>query len=406
MSGPLEGVRILDLTIWMQSFGVAMLGDMGAEVIKLEDFPKGDPVRGLQELRTGFDLGDTPVNPVLQVTSRSKKSVAINLRQPAAREVVYRLARECDVFVSNLRPRSLAKMGLTYAAMQAANPRIIYVIDSGWGAKGPDKDFPGMDIAVQARGGAMSMMVTGEDAPPPPAGLSGLADKVGAQQLAYAIVLALYAREKTGRGQEVHVSLLGGQVIIGALFLQQLFLSGREPVRPSHTKIPNPLRNSFPTKDGRWIAFNLTQGDRHWPGLCRVLGLEHLIDDPRYNSMEKRRDRCEELVGILDAAFRTKTKDEWVKVLPEYDLVFGPVQNYVEVANDPQVVENEYVTTIEHPAIGPMKVPGITVQLYGTPGKIQSAAPEFGEHTEAVLQEIGDYSWDDITRFKEQGIIV
>jgi crotonobetainyl-CoA:carnitine CoA-transferase CaiB-like acyl-CoA transferase len=406
MGGPLDGVRILDLTVWLQSLGTSMLGDMGAEVIKLEDFPQGDPARGLQELRTGFDIGESPVNPLIQVTSRSKKSIAINLRLPGALDIVCRLAKGCDVFVSNLRPRSLNKWGLNYPALKAANPRIIYVMDSAWGANGPDKDLPGMDLAVQARGGIMGMMVTEENAPPPPWAVSGLADKVGALQLAYAIMLALFTREKTGIGQEVHVSLLGGQVTMGAFFLQQYLLTGREPARPSHTKMPNPLRNTFRTKDGRWISFNLTQADRHWPGLCRSLGLEHLIDDPRFDSMEKRRERSEELVAILDEAFLVRTKDEWVKVFPDYELVFGAVQNYTELAHDPQMIANDYITTIDHPAMAPMKVAGIPVKLYDTHGKIQDPAPELGQHTEEVLQEVVDYTWEEIGRFKEEGIIV
>jgi len=406
MSGPLSGVRILDLTIWMQGYGTSMLADMGAEVIKIENLPKGDPVRGIQEIRTGFDYGDSAINPLLQVTARSKKSLALNLGLPGAREIVYRLARESDVFASNLRLRSLTQWGLDYPSLKAVNPRLIYVRDSGWGAEGPDKDAPGMDIAVQARGGIMSMMVTGEDAPPPPGGVTGLADKFGALQFAWAITLALFARERTGISQEVHVSLLSGQMIAGASFIQQYLLTGREPARPSHRKMANPLRNSFPTKDGRWIAFNLTQADRHWPGLCRALGLERLIDDPRYTSMEKRRDRSEELVDILDAAFRAKTKDEWLPICAEHDLVFGPVQNYAEVVNDPQMIENEYITTIEHPAIGPMKAHGLSVQLYETPGRIQGPAPEYGEHTEAVLMGLGGYSWEELTRFKEEGLII
>src|SRR3990172_123680 len=180
MSGPLSGVRILDLTIWMQGYGTSMVGDMGAEVIKIENLPKGDPVRGIQEIRTGFDYGDSAINPLLQVTARSKKSLALNLGLPGAREIVYRLARESDVFASNLRLRSLTQWGLDYPSLKAVNPRLIYVRDSGWGAGGPDKDAPGMDIAVQARGGIMSMMVTGEDAPPPPGVVTGLADKFGA----------------------------------------------------------------------------------------------------------------------------------------------------------------------------------------------------------------------------------
>lgn len=262
-----------------------------------------------------------------------------------------------------------------------------------------------MDFAVQARGGLMSQM--GDAGTPPPVwGVPALADKVGALQLAYGTTIALLARERTGLGQEVNVSLLGGQLTAGAFSLGEYLTTGEDPARADRLALANPIRSTFQTKDGRWIAFNLTESDRHWPGFCRALEIAHLVDDPRFNTAGARLTNSRLLTPLIIAAFATKTHDEWLAILPKFDLVTGLVQNYVEVARDPQVLENEYITTIEHPAMGPMPVPGIPVQLYGTPGKIQGPAPEFGQHTEEVLRELGGYSWEELARLKDKRIII
>ncbi|MEK7848721.1 MAG: CoA transferase [Chloroflexota bacterium] len=405
MGTPLDGIRILDLTIWLQGpYATAMLADMGAEVIKIEDFPKGDPARGLQFGATGV-LPASPINYLVELQSRGKRSLAINMRQEGAREVMHRLAARSDVFVSNLRKAALDKYGLDYPTLSGINPRLIYATASGYGQKGPDASLPAMDFAVQARGGMLSII--GEpETPPPPSGVVAYADTVGAMQLAFAITMALLARERTGLGQEVHTSLLGGQLAVGALELHGYLFTGQNPARVSRRQAPNPLRISYQAGDGRWLCFNLTQSDRYWVPFCRVLGIEHIIDDPRFNTAEKRQENCTALVSLLDEVFATRPSREWQKGFNEAQVICGVMQTFAEVAEDPQVLANEYITTVDHPIYGPMRELGIPIQLSRTPGKVGSAAPQFGQHTEEVLLEVAGYTWEELSRLKERGVIV
>lgn len=400
---PLEGTKIVDFTIWLQSFGVAMLGDMGADVWKVEELPDGDPLRNTANLRTLQYKPLPKVNFRFETTCRNKRSVAVDVKSEEGKELIRRLAAQADVFVSNRRRAALEKWGLGYERLSALNPRLIYAIDSGWGPKGPDRDLPGMDMAVQARGGLMSQM--GDAGTPPPAwGVPTLADKVGALQLAYGITMALLARERTGLGQELNVSLLGGQVTAGAFMLAEYLTTGEDPPRVDRMALANPLRCTLETRDGRWISFNLTESDRHWPNFCRALGLEHLMDDPRFNTADARRTNSRVLTPMIMETFATRTKDEWVSILPEYGLVFGPVQNYAEVAADPQVVENEYIATVPHPEVGPMRVLGLPVQLSKTPGSIRRTAPRLGEHTDEVLRQAG-FAPEEIEGLRARGVV-
>ena len=406
MGAPLEGIRVIDLTVWLQGpYSTAMLADMGAEVIKVEDFPHGDPARGVQLASATGVFPPSPINYLVELQSRGKKSVAVNLRQEWAREVMHKLVSNADVFVSNLRKGALEKFGLDYTTLSAINPGIIYATASGYGQKGPDAALPVMDFAAQARGGMLSV-IGEQDSPPPPVGVPGYADTVGAMQLAFAITMALLARERTGIGQEVHTSLLGGQLAVGALELQGYLFSGQNPNRISRSHASNPLRISYEAGDGRWLCFNLTQSDRYWAGFCRVLGLDEIIDDPRFNSASARQENCTELVTLLDQAFTVRPANEWLGRFNEAQIICGVVQTFAEVVADPQVVENDYIVTVDHPQHGPLREIGIPIQFSKTPGKVRSAAPEFGQHTEEVLLEVAGYSWEDIARFKEQGTIV
>ncbi len=406
MGTPLEGIRVVDLTIWLQGpYSTAMLADMGAEVIKVEDHPHGDPARGVQ-LASGTGIfPPSPINYLVELQSRGKKSVAVNLRQDGGTEIIHRLVAKSDVFVSNLRKGALNKFGLDYPTLSAINPAIIYATASGYGQKGPDAGLPAMDFAVQARGGMLSII--GEpDSAPPPVGVAGYADTIGAMQLALAITMALLTRERTGIGQEVHTSLLGGQLAVGALELHGYLFSGQNPSRVSRRQASNPLRISYEAGDGRWLCFNLTQSDRYWEGFCRVLGIEETINDPRFNTAEMRQKNCTALVSLLDDVFATRPAQDWLQQFNEAQIICGVVQTFAEVAEDPQVVENDYVITVDHPIHGPLRELGIPIQFSKTPGKVRSAAPQFGEHTEEVLLEVAGYTWEDIARLKEQGTIV
>jgi crotonobetainyl-CoA:carnitine CoA-transferase CaiB-like acyl-CoA transferase len=406
MGTPLEGIRVLDLTVWLQGpYSTAMLADMGAEVIKVEDVPQGDPARGINLSSATGIFPPSPINYLIELQSRGKKSVAINLRQEGAREAMHRLAAKSDVFVSNLRKAALEKYGLDYTTLSGINPGIIYATASGYGPKGPDAGLPAMDFAAQARGGMLSII--GEpDSPPPPTGVAGFADTVGAMQLALGITTALLTRERTGIGQEVHTSLLGGQLAVGALELHGYLFTGQNPSRVSRRQASNPLRINYEASDGRWLCFNLSQSDRYWEGFCRVLGIEKIVHDPRFSTAERRQENCTALVSLLDDVFATRPAKEWLQQFNEAQIICGLLSTYAEVAEDPQVVENGYVITVDHPVYGPLKELGIPIQLSKTPGKVRSAAPEFGQHTEEVLLEVAGYTWEEISLLKEQGAIL
>lgn len=407
-TGPLQGVRVMEVAAHFQPFGTAILSDLGADVIKIENLPHGDPIRGyvgLVSRRDTLGWADSAINNTLEITSRGKRSVAMNLTHQGSPDVIYRLVSHCDVFFSNFRMRALEKWGLTYPILSRINPRLIYALVTGLGRNGPDRDRPAMDTAVLARGGLMSMM--GEaGSPPPPWGIMGLADVASALHAAYAICAALFAREKTGQGQEIDTSLLGAQLVIGSSYLMHYLSTGEEPIRPLRAAPPNPLRNCYLCGDGKWLVFTMTRADQWWPAFCKALGIEELVDDPRFDSLRNRRENSAELVAIIDKVMAAKSRDEWIKVLSQHEVVFGAVQTYSEVAQDPQVLENEYITTIEHFKHGPMKVIGVPVHFSRTPGKIRAPAPELGQHTEEVLTEIAGYTWEELEGLKKQGIIM
>jgi len=408
MPMPLEGVRILELSMWgAVPLGVGLLADMGAEVIKVEEPVGGDRTRGIfvsTQLQTF--LPSHPLNYVFEVANRGKKSVAIDVRKPEGAEAIYRLIPRCRAFITSLRRPALQKYGLDYQTLSKYNPNLVYIHLSSWGDKGPDKDLSGQDLTAQARGGLLSMMRSSPEAPPPPAGIFALADIIGSMQLAYAATLALLVQERHGIGQEVNLSLLGAQVTVGSLFLQIFLTTGKEPEPADRKKVKNPIRNLYRAGDGKWLALGMTEGDRFWARFCQAIGRPEWTEDPRFNTIFKRAENSEELISLLDEVFLEKSRDEWLKALKEHDATCAPVQTYGELARDPQVLENEYITTVDHPEFGPIKEPGITIKLSRTPGRVRGSAPQLGQHTEEVLLELGGYSWEELTRLKEAGVIL
>ena len=402
MTMALEGIRVLDLTVGQQGpYATVMLADMGAEVIKVEN-PRssGDSSRGMRRI-LGRHVEVKGVNSYYEAHNRNKKSVTVNLARGKGKEIIYRLAAKSDVFVQNFRVGAVERMGVGYEDIKKVNPKIIYAHASGFGPKGPERERRSIDPIAQARGGIMG--VTGEPTEPPVLIPAGIGDQVGAMLLAYGIVTALLARERLGIGQRVDTSLLGSQIALQGFHLQGYLLSGDVPGKVSR-KDMSPTYNSYQTKDGRWIMVALMQ-QRYWPRLCRALDMGELENDPRFSSLDVRLANGKELVATLDRIFATRPAKEWLDRLTENEVMHGLVQNYAEVASDPQVLENEYIADFNHPVAGPIKLVGIPVKLSETPGQIREAAPELGQHTEEVLLEVGGYSWDEITRFREQGLI-
>jgi crotonobetainyl-CoA:carnitine CoA-transferase CaiB-like acyl-CoA transferase len=400
MRMPLEGVRVLDLTIWQQGpVSTQMLADMGADVIKIEDRVGGDPGRGLV-----WKSDQSILNTYFECHNRNKRGITLDIRKEKGKEILYRLVKTSDVFVQNLRPGVAERLKIDYATLSHINPRLIYASGTGFGNKGTDRSKPSFDIIAQGRGGMLS--VSGEPHEPPPLiQVNGAADWVGAVVLAYGVMVALFARERRGIGQEVEVSLLGCQASMGQLALQRYLFSQKAPRRMSRKVVRNPLWNTYQAGDDKWIIIAALQSQRFWPDFCGALGIEKLENDTRFNTIDNRGHNAEELILILDKVFSTKPRAEWIKRLEEVDIPCGPVNEYADVANDPQMMANEYIVDFTHPVVGPVKMVGIPVRLSATPGKVRMPAPEFGQHTEEVLMEVAACNWKEIAQLKSEEVV-
>jgi crotonobetainyl-CoA:carnitine CoA-transferase CaiB-like acyl-CoA transferase len=401
MAGPLEGIKIIDWTIWQQGpVATVMLADLGAEVIKIEERERGDPGRGLVSAGTDGQPGDF----YFEANNRHKKSLALNLKTPQAREIVYRLVANSDVFVQNFRKGVPARLGLDYESLAAINPRLIYASATGYGPAGPDSGKPSFDYMGQARSGIMNA-VGGRELPPTYV-FGGVADQMGGIMMAYGIITALFVRERTSIGQEVDISHLGSMMALQGLNVSSVLLTGREMPRRPRDNAYNPLWNHYKCSDGRWLCLGMLQPDRYWVDFCRALGLGELAADPRYEQMVERGKHSREIVATLDKAFATRTRDEWIEILERSgDFIFTIMNTIADLPDDPQVVANDYVVSYEHPRRGKVRLPGLPVRLSRTPGDSRAVAPELGEHTEEILVERLGFSWEDVARLREEGVI-
>lgn len=402
MAGPLDGIRVIDWTIWQQGpVASTMLGDLGADIIKVED-KVGDPARGLVRL-AGSAMAFKGRNSYFENNNRNKKSISIDLKTKEGKEIIYRLSKKSDVFVQNFRQGVAAKLGIDYGTLSKHNPMLVYANASGFGPKGPSSGDPSFDLVGQARGGLMQC--SSDPDVPPQLLRGGLADQMGAIMLAYGVLAALVARERLGIGQEIDSSQLGSLIALQGLNMAQVLTLGEEQAHRRRTEAGNPLTNHYKCADG-WIGLAMLQPDRYWPDFCRVMEIENLEKDPRFNTMDSRAKNCREIISALDAIFVTKTKAEWMsKFKAGGDFVVGPVNRLSEVAQDPQALANEYVTDFDHPAFGPTRVVGVPVQFSKTPGGIRMPAPELGQHTEEVLVDYCGYSWDDISELRDKEVI-
>ena len=274
MKGPLDGIRIIDWTIWQQGpVATQMLADLGAEVIKIEERERGDPGRGITAI-AGSGTVKSGRNYYFEANNKHKKSIALNLKRAEAREIVHRLAAQSDVFAQNFRKGVAARLGLGYKDLSALNPRIIYASASGYGPDGPDSGEPSFDYLGQARSGIMNAVGTGSTTPTYIFG--GIADQVGAIMLAYGVLAALFARERTGIGQEVDASHLGSMMALQGLNVAARTIMGKEFPRNTRANAFNPLWNHYRCADDRWIALGMLQADRYWKDFCRAIGADAL----------------------------------------------------------------------------------------------------------------------------------
>jgi crotonobetainyl-CoA:carnitine CoA-transferase CaiB-like acyl-CoA transferase len=379
MTAPLVDVRVVDLTRWLAGpFATSMLGDMGADVIKVEKPDKGDGTRTLDSVfvdgLSSYHLG----------LNRNKRSVAVDIARPEGREVVAELAKTADVLIENFRPGVMAELGLDYDDLRSVNPRLIYCAISSFGSTGPLRDKAGMDLILQAMGGVMGL--TGEAGGPPYRVGVPIADYVGAYQAVTGIAMALLARQHTGAGQRVDVALLDGQLSLLANYIPGFLETGipSGPVGHGHPQlVPYQL---FPTSDGHLIIACLTE--RFWQGMCRSLELDALIEDPRFVTNEDRVRHRDALVPLIADATATYESQDLAAILDAADVPSAPVLSLAELLTHPQVLENEMLIELEQRRAGRYKVVGIPIKLRGTPGAIRIAAVELGEHTREILGEL------------------
>ncbi|MEK7848522.1 MAG: CoA transferase, partial [Chloroflexota bacterium] len=234
----------------------------------------------------------------------------------------------------------------------------------------------------------------------------GLADQMTSVTLCWGILAALLARERQGVSQEIHVSIVGSMVNLQLFRIMASLMLNQEFPPRKRSEMANPLYNHYRCQDGKWVALAVLASDRVWPVLCQCLGMTELVDDPRFSSTEKRAENCRELIAIMDRIFVTKTRDEWMKLLRQHKrIICSPVRDILELPQDPQITENDYIVEYEHPVLGKTKTVGFPVTFTQTPCAIQGPAPQFGQHTEEVLIDLGGYTWDDIARLREEGAI-
>lgn len=379
-----SGLKVLDLASYIAGpAATTILGDFGADVVKVEPPTIGDAYRYFHV---------TPPNPVCevnyawQVTNRNKRSIAIDLKSPQAKAVLQRLVQWADVVVVNFPPRVKSALGVTYEDLAPLNPRLIYADITGYGSAGPEADTPGFDItAYWARSGLME--VTHDAGSPPTLPIPGIGDHATATTLYAAIVTALYVRATTGKGGHVSTSLIANGIWAAAAWVEGGLNGGRFFPQHDRRKPPNALLNPYKTADDRWILLVAAQR-KDWPGLVKAIGRPELLDDPRFSD-EHRVANAAALVEVLDPLFASQPLDYWKAALSAGRVIFGVVQVAHEIINDPQLAANDIVVPLERPGAPPSRTVNSPIQIFGAEKVKPGAAPQLGEHGEDVLRELG-----------------
>jgi CoA:oxalate CoA-transferase len=396
MTGPLEGIRVIDLTqVLFGPFATMLLSDLGAEVIKIERPEVGDIARGNGPVVRGLSTYFLSLN-------RGKKSVTLDLTTERGKEVFFKLVEKADMLVENFTPGTMEKLGLSYEAVRQHNPRLIYIAGSGFGQNGPYAQKPAFDIVIQAMGGVMS--ITGEeDGPPVRPGVS-YGDIAAALFLCIAALAALEERHRSGEGQLIDISMLDCQVAVQENAFVRYLNTGEIP-RPLGTRHPvtTPFQ-AFQTRDG-YVAVALMGGLKdQWPLFCAAINRVDLIDDPRFSNGWLRTQHYRELEPTLTEAMKARTTKEWVEELEQLEIPCGPVNNIAQVATDPQIAARDMIIEVRHPQAGSFRVVNNPFKFSRTPCRAEQASPDLSEHTPEVLSRLLGLTEAEISQLKTERV--
>ncbi len=399
MAGPMDGVRVVELGVWLAGPAAAgILADWGADVVKIEP-PGGDPARTFTRMLGG----DLPSNPPFELDNRSKRSIVLDLATPLGRDAALALVDGADVFVTNVRAGALARLGLDWDSLRARNPTLVYCSITGYGLEGDDADVAAFDIAAfWARSGIASLLTPpGAD---PPFQRGGMGDHNTGLAGAAAVSAALYARERTGEGQLVATSLYREGVYTIGFDVNVALLWGLTLAVGERHSMGNVTINNYVAGDGRRFWVVGLDAERHWPPLARAAGHPEWVEDPRFATRAARYEHAGELVALLDAVFATRPLDEWAqRFAAETDFFWAPVNSVDDVLADPQSAAAGVFVDVPD-GVSTTRMVASPVDFHGTPGKARSTAPDLGEHGEEILGEIG-YGDEQIAALRAAGAL-
>ena len=383
-SGIFEGLKVLDCASFIAAPAAAtVLGDFGAEVIKIEPPGSGDPYRALPNL-PGYPHSEH--NFAWMLESRNKKSLALDLSKPEGQAVLHRLAGEADVFITNFPPAVRARLGITYDRLAPLNTRLIYASFTGYGEKGEEANKPGFDSnAYWARSGLMDLVRADENTTPARS-IAGMGDHPSAMAFYGAIVTALYKRERTGKGSHVSSNLMANGMWASGVLAQAKLCGAKFSKRRPREQALNAVTNHYKCRDGRWLMLSLLNEDRQWPALARCLGLENFVHDDRFATRADRHARSVELIKVFDEIFATKDLAEWRAILDGNGLVFGVVGILDDIPGDKQMLENEVLVPFENDTMLTINSP---IWVDGSKKTQPKRPPGVGEHSDEILRGAG-----------------
>lgn len=391
MKGALEGIRVIELASYVTGpFASLLLGDLGAEVVKVEQPRQGDPFRG---------WGEKLYSATFCSLNRNKKSVTLDIRRDEGRDIFLKLVAGSDIMIENFRPGTLDKRGLGYEEVRALNPKIIYCSISGFGQEGPYRDLPGYDTVGQAMSGLLSLLTD----PGKPQGMGiSLSDHLTGIYASYGILAALVNRMIMGEGQRVETSLLRASISFIGENAARYFETGVVPRRANRTRTAGVF--AFADKEGLPFVIHLSSPEKFWRGLLEVVGKTEWADDPRFCDRKGRVENHDLLSDLLQSVFRGGRREEWLQRLQERDVPCARLNTLEEVFKEPQVREFGFPIEVEHPRMGKMRMVGSGIDLSRTPPGVNMPPPTLGEHTDEILEALG-YGKEAIGRLKELGVV-